>query len=321
VPHHQAMSSVAVVPAIPPAARRRLRRNRVERLAGGQDGVLHRRQLYAAGITRSEVKAELRAGRWIRLGRQSIGVGPGGERAQWFRAVFEVGADAALDGSTALMAAGLGQFEDVLHVSVSKGHRHGGARGVRVHETRRRRPDDVLPGALPTVRPAVAAVRAALWAGTDRQAALVLAMSVQQRIVRADDLWAAVETIRRDRRRSLIRAVVADVRGGAESLGELEFGRLCRRSGLPTPDRQSVVRTPQGRYYLDCRFERFGVVVEIDGVHHMSTDTWVADALRQNELTIRSDRVLRVPLLGLRVQAPLFVEQLRAALRSGGWNG
>jgi hypothetical protein len=294
---------------------------RVERLAAVQDGVLHRRQLYAAGITRSEVKAELRAGRWTRLGRQSIGVGAAGERAPWFRAVFEVGADGALDGATALTAAGLRQFDDVIHVSVSKGHRHGGARGIQVHETRRRRPDDVLPGDLRTVRPAVAAVRAALWARTDRQAALVLAMSVQQRIVQADELWTAVESIRRDRRRWLIRTVVADVLDGAESLGELEFGRLCRRSGLPAPDRQSVVRTPRGRYYLDCRYDRFGVVVEIDGAHHMSTDTWVADAIRQNEITIRSDRVLRVPLLGLRVQAPLFVEQLRAALRSAGWKG
>jgi hypothetical protein len=33
------------------------------------------------------------------------------------------------------------------------------------------------------VRPEIAAVRAALWARSDRQAALLLAMSVQQRIV------------------------------------------------------------------------------------------------------------------------------------------
>jgi len=298
--------------------RRRLFAARIARLQGGS---ISRRQLYRAGLTRAEVTAELRSGRWQRLGRQTIGIGDRSELGLWWRAVLEVGADAALDGVTALVAAGLRHFEDVVHVSVSKGTRYRRSPGVVVHETRRRHPSDLATGGPPRVLAEIAAVRGALWARSDRQAALVIAMCVQQRLTTPGPLWDAVESVRRDRRRSLIRSVTRDVLIGAESLGELDFARMCRRAGLPTPDRQAVRVVPGGRAYLDCRFDRYRVVVEIDGIHHLEPDNWIADALRQNEVTIGADRVLRVPVIGLRVRGEEFMDQLRRVLVSAGWSG
>ena len=79
---------------------------------------MHRRQLYRAGVTRSGVRAELAAGRWLRLGRQAIRVGPECENSEMWRAVFEVGASAAIDGVSALIAVGLCGFdEDLVHVT------------------------------------------------------------------------------------------------------------------------------------------------------------------------------------------------------------
>lgn len=277
-------------------------------------------------MTRSEVTAELRSGRWQRSGRQTIGIGDRTELGLWWRALLEVGADAAVDGVTALVAAGLRNFEDVVHVSVSKGTRYRRPAGVIVHETRRRRPDDLVEGGLVAgglrrVRPEIAAVRGALWARSDRQAALVIAMCVQQRLATPAPLWDAVEMVRRDRRRYLIRSVTRDVLNGSESLGELDFVRMCRRAGLPTPDRQVLRAVPGGRAFLDCRFDRYRVVVEIDGIHHLEPENWIADALRQNEVTIGSDRVLRIPVIGLRVRGDEFMEQLRRVLKSAGWFG
>lgn len=302
------------------SARYRVRRRTfVARIAGIQGGSISRRQLYGAGLTRAEVTAELRSGRWQRLGRQTVGIGDRSVLGLWWRALLEVGADAALDGVTALVAAGLRNFEDVVHVSVSKGTRYRRSAGVIVHETRRRRPDDLVAAGPPRVRAEVAAVRGALWARSDRQAALVIAMTVQQRLTTPGPLWDAVESVRRDRRRSLIRSVTRDVLNGSESLGELDFARMCRRAGLPTPDRQVVRIIPGGRAYLDCRFDRYRVVVEIDGIHHLEPDNWISDALRQNEVTIGSDRVLRIPVIGLRVRGEEFIDQLRRVLVSAGW--
>lgn len=72
------------------------------------------------------------------------------------------------------------------------------------------------------------------------------------------------------------------------------------------------------RFYLDVYWEQWGVVVEIDGVHHTWATNLVADALRQNSIALESDLVLRLPLLGLRVAADDFFVQIAEALRSRG---
>ena len=299
-----------------------MRAARVRRLADVQSGVLHRRQLYAAGITRSQLRAELRAERWRSWGRQTIAVHTGqlGQPAVFQRAVFETGADAALDGISALTAAGLEHFESSLvHVSVSKSTTYRHSRGVRVHETRRRCDADVLGTSPPRVRAEVAAIRAALWATSSRQAALILMMVVQQRIATPAALQEAFVLIKRDRRRRSIAAVLADVAAGAHSMGELDFARMCRSRGLPEPDRQVRRRLPSGRVFLDVYWERYGVVVEIEGLHHLLPDVAIADSLRQNWLTIDNDKLLRIPLIGLRVAADEFLEQVEQLLSAHGW--
>jgi len=55
-----------------------------------------------------------------------------------------------------------------------------------------------------------------------------------------------------------------------------------------------VVRTgPGGRVYLDVAWEDVGLVVEIDGGQHALALNPVDDALRQNEVTLGDDLVLR----------------------------
>ena len=58
---------------------------------------------------------------------------------------------------------------------------------------------------------------------------------------------------------------------------------------------------PGGRVYLDVAWEDIGLVVEIDGGHHALALNPVDDALRQNEVTLGADMVLRIPVLGLRL--------------------
>jgi len=284
---------------------------------------MSRPQLYALGLTRWAVDAEVRAGRWHRLGRQTLFVldemgSPNPDAGRWW-AVLEVGPEAALDGVTALHAAGLHGFDQpTLQVSVPKSRHHGCGPGIRVYETRRRQPADLLGNDLPRVRPAVAAVRGALWAVTDRQAALVVIMTVQQRIATADQVLEAFGAVRRHSRRRFLLAVLGDVRDGVQSMGELDFARLCRRAGLPEPTRQVVRRGPRGRVYLDAYFDQWGVVVEIEGVHHQWESNQVGDTLRQNALTVAGDAVLRVPVVALRECPDPFLHQLAALLQERG---
>jgi hypothetical protein len=287
-----------------------------------QHGVASRRQLYATGVQRWDIRVEVRAGRWQRRDPQTVSdkTGPLDLRGQWWTAVLEIGAQAALDGVTALQAAGLKGFDEpAFHVSMPKSGRPRSWPGTQVHETRRRKPGDLVGAGIPRTRPAIAAVRGALWAKSDRQAALVFAMAVQQRLVTVEALAESMESVKRDRRRRLLLAVLSDLRGGTQSLGELDFARLCRGAGLPEPDRQVLHDLGHGRAYVDAEWIEFGLVVEIDGIHHLEAPALIADALRQNDLTNDRTIVLRFPVLGLRTDPGRFLAQIRTALLSLGW--
>lgn len=305
------------------AGPRDLRRRRVERLAAEQSGVLTRPQLYAAGVTRSEVRANVRAGRWQQVGRQSIALssGPLVRGAMLWAAVFEAGPRAFLDGVSALQAAGLERFEwDSIRVSVPRGARVRRIPGIDIRQTRRWAASDLHEGSgAPRARVEVASVRAALWARSDKQAALVLTMVVQQGLTTAEALGREMLRVRKDKRRALLHAVVLDLLEGAASLGEAEFSRECRRRGLPEPSRQSLRRTSRGACYLDVEWEGWRVVVEIDGIQHSWASNVVADALRHNEVTLDRTTVLRLPLLGLRVAPDDFFAQIERALNAAGW--
>ncbi len=245
--------------------------------------------------------------------------GPLTRQQQLWAAVFEAGPRAFLDGASALEAAGLERFKtDRIRVSVPRGARVRRARGLDIRQTRRWHPDDVVGRGLPRARPEVAAVRAALWARSDRQAALLLTMAVQQGIATAEAIALELLRVLRDKRRLLVQQVVLDLLGGVRSLGELDFAKECRRRGIPEPSRQVVRRGRNGRYYLDVYWDEWGVVVEIDGIHHSWAEQLVSDALRHNDVTLGHDLVLRLPLLGLRVAADDFFDQIEDALRSRG---
>lgn len=121
--------------------------------------------------------------------------------------------------------------------------------------------------------------------------------------------------ILRHKRRKLLACIVGDLMDGAQALSELDFAVLCRKRGLPTPTRQHVVPRPGGRYYLDVCWEQWCLALEIDGVQHESVQAAIPDALRQHAVTIGGLRVLRIPVLGLRVAGEAFLDQVQDALR------
>lgn len=78
-------------------------------------------------------------------------------------------------------------------------------------------------------------------------------------------------------------------------------------------------RCRNGTYYLDFLWEEWSLVVEVDGIQHSWVSAVVADAIRQNDITLKGARVLRLPLLGLRVAGDEFFAQIEQALADAGW--
>lgn len=288
-------------------------------VAERQGGVVSPRQLYALGLTRAEVRVHVRMGRWRHLSDQAVALhnGPLSERAHLWAAVLQGGPRAQLDGAASLVASGLERFTlDRIRVSVPRGARVRRSRRYDIRQTRRWSAADQAPRGIPRTRVPVAAVRAALWAASDRQAALVLTMVVQQRLASPEQLGEEALRIKRDKRRILVQVTVGDLLDGARALGELDIVRELRRRGLPVPERQVLRQDRRGRYYLDLCWPDLGVVVEIDGIHHAWAENVVGDALRQNSLTLTGDTVLRLPLLGLRLQPDDFFDQIAEAISS-----
>lgn len=296
------------------------RRSAIAAIARTQGSIVSRRQLYALGVTRSEVRAELVAGRWKRRGSQCVQVGDPDDSARWWMAVLEVGPAAVLDGVSALLVAGLRTITaDQVHVAVPQGGWLRRCRGVHVHETRRLREQDVLrDGGIPRTKPATAAVHAALWARSNQEAALFIVAAVQQGLLTTSELADAISQVRRDKRRRLLRGLLADVSDRIESVGEREFAAACRRRGFPEPTRQVVRRLPSGRVVYDNVWEDY-LEVEIDGAQHLDAAMAARDTLKQNAASLSGKVVLRIPNFAFRADPDPFLDQMEPVFRARGW--
>ena len=302
---------------IPDAVPTSVRRRRARELADDYGGVLSRALLRGCDVDHEMVRREIAAERWMGHGHQTVAMttAPLSAAARRWRAVWETGLKvAALDGTTALQDAGLTGFDDgLVHLSVKHTAEVTPLDGVRIHKVIRRLEHEVIHAGIPRTRPSVAAVRAAHWAVSDRQAALVLVMPVQQRLCTGAQLVEAESLIRGRNRRRLIHVLVHDIADGAHSLGELDVVAACRRRGLPEPTRQVVRRLPNGRAYLDIAWKEARLVVEVDGAGHAQGVQVIGDDLRQNEVQLGDELVLRVSLIGWRLVPEAYLDQICAA--------
>lgn len=296
------------------------RHRRVVAAAEETDYVISRRMLRALDVTRHHAAQQVAAARWRQEGNQTFSVrdAPLTDAAARWRAVWEVGHRVALvDGVSALQASGLkGWKDEVVHVSLLHSHAYTPVSGVKVHKIIRRVDGEALDNGVPRTRPAVAAIRAAHWAVSDKAAATIVLMAVQQRLVTPRQLWDARKVVRGRTRRAFIRTLVRDLAFGVQSLGELDVATALRERGLKEPTRQQVREMPNGRIYLDAYYEEERLVLEIDGAQHFEGLHQTADFLRANDLVVEGDRVLRINVLGFRLEQERFLDQLEAALSS-----
>src|SRR3712207_6040601 len=84
------------------ASLRHARRAKARRIAADQAGAVSRSQLYAAGLTRGELRANVRAGRWQRIGRHVVVLhtGPLEQATILWAAQLSGGPRARLDGAS-----------------------------------------------------------------------------------------------------------------------------------------------------------------------------------------------------------------------------
>lgn len=303
------------------AAVRKLERERrhalAQRVAQDHAGVARVGDLLGTGLTRDQIRAEIEAGVWRKVGRRTVFVA-GGEPAQqalWWWALWESGERSVLDGVTSLLAAGLtGWSAEVIHISLPNNAHPRPLPGVRHH--RLRDVGLVQSSGLRRTKAVPAALRAAQWAASDRQAATLIAMAVQQGIVSGAELLDHWHNVTTSPRRKLLELVIRDVCDGAQSLNELDFAHACRERGLPEPTRQAIRRGRHGLVFLDVLWDELGVHAEIHGAQHYSKLASIEDSLRANEVQIlgQASITLQIPVLGWRLRREEYLDQVAQAL-------
>ena len=273
------------------------------RLLTSQSGVASIGQLEGAGLTRHQVRAQVDAGRWRRFGEHCVlnhNFEPTRQQWMWI-ALLDNRGPAALAGFTSLELRDFrffGEEPQQIHVVVQRGAEYHRFPGVKIHESRRFDPADVVvTQGFPHLPFARSALDAAAWQPSRRYACGVMAAVVQQRVCEVAALQEALATVGRIRHKQPIRIALLDIAGGAEALSEIDVAELCRRFDLRPPDRQRVRRDRHGRKrYLDCEWDVPGVgiiVLEVDGGHHLLVEHWEADMRRERGVVIGGRTVLR----------------------------
>jgi hypothetical protein len=199
--------------------------------------------------------------------------------------------------------------DGIVHVITRTGRNVPPLPGVRIHESRTARPE--ASGTPPRQPVAPALISAASWTVRPEVAAGLLAAGVQQRAARPADLTVALDAAGPIRHAGLLRRVIDDLAGGAQSFAEIDVARLARQARIPAPRRQAMRVVAGRRRFLDVEFD--GWALEIDGAVHEEPARHAADLLRHNDLTLAGDRILRFAALTVRLEPSKVVAQLRFA--------
>jgi hypothetical protein len=278
--------------------------------------VVSRTQLASAGYDSDATRRRIASGEWQQIGNAFVlhsGI-PSGDQMQW-AAVLTAPGLVAVTARTAAVRYGLRGFASAaIDVLVA---RAGGSpmpiEGVHWHLSRRFSERDITIGnGLPTVSRGRAVIDAAIWTRQPRVACALMAASVQQRVVPTSALRQELAVAGAVRHGQLLRSILADIEGGADSLAEIDFVKIARKAGLPPPIRQSIRLDSAGRRrYLDVDFGTFAV--EVDGGLHLRAQNYWDDARRQNELVLGGDRILRFPSIAIRLEEHVVVAQLHRA--------
>lgn len=277
--------------------------DRIASLASSQHGVVARRQLLAAGISRSQIAWRLRHGRLHLLhpGVYAVGHRAVSDHARWMAAVLAVGRDAALTGRVAAAWWGMWRGRPGRTIGVvTTARRVAGADGMRLVATRSLPASDVVTvDALRVTTPARTVVELAATCDAYR-VANIMHEAAYRGILDLDQLSGALDRTRHrpDGTHAVIsRALAMHLAGSAGTRSGLE-SRLLRAieaAGLPHPHVNVRLRVAAGAIEVDFCWPLQRLCVEVDGVGHRRPRSRRADRARDRLLRAAGYHVVRIP--------------------------
>ena len=264
------------------------------RLAAQQAGLVTLQQALGLGLSRQTLRRLLRDDHWRRLATglfSTVPVPPSWETLAWGGTLLG-GPHARLGPEASGHLYGLVRKPprpiDVLVPADAPVRVAGPWRFVRER-------DGVRPARSPGSPPRLTAECAVLDLANQRSAgdvAGLMTAAVQQRLTSPERVQRLLETRARQRHRQLIMGMLAEVAAGVESYLEMLYLRTVERPhGLPRGERQD----PSGDlpYERDVKYDRYGLIVELDGKLGHDGEGRFRDMNRDNRHALRDELTLR----------------------------
>jgi hypothetical protein len=296
----------------------------IDELRHSQHDVLSRAQVLEHFEARG-VRSMVRTGRWQSPHSRVVVLHNGPlttEQRHWV-AVLAAPDGSALGGAT---AAKLDRFDlpvaddGRIEVVVPQGARRLGLPWVRTRWSTALDGLDVHPVAAPRrTRLPRSVLDVASDQAEPRLARTVVFAAVQQRLVTASALDAALDRRGPCRHHGQIVETILDLGGDIHSVPERDFDRIVTSRGLPRPTRQAVLRRPGGRHYLDAVWKEYRLAVEVDGSQHLDASQWDLDLRKAADVVADGLRLLRFTTFAVRHQKRDVGDVMVRALVSGGW--
>jgi hypothetical protein len=150
-----------------------------------------------------------------------------------------------------------------------------------------------------------------------------ISRGVARNLVGAAQLKAAARARRRFRWRNQIDEVIEQVAGGTHFPLEFRYDRDVERAhGLPTAMRQAKFRKPDGsRGFRDRYYEKYGLIVELDGREFHPEEQRGQDRARDNEAAATAGATLRYGWADVNRTPCETAAQVYRALRKRGYPG
>jgi very-short-patch-repair endonuclease len=297
-----------------------------------QHGVIARWQAAEAGLNSRLIDPQLHNGRWQTLyrGVYATFTGQPSRMAVLWAAVLRGGPGAALGYHTAAEVDGLvDRPSTAIHVLVSSSRRVTFTSPGRqemprvVIHYRARAQEAIHPSRMPPrTRVEETAVDLTQVAASLDEAFSWLARACSRRLTTAILLRAAMEARPKLRWRTQLSDALIDVGNGVHSVLEWRYLRDVElRHGLPRADRQAVSRAGKRTRYLDNRYRRFGVLVELDGrAAHPAESRW-RDVRRDNASAAMGMVTLRYGWTDVTEDPCRVASEIADVLRQRGWTG
>jgi hypothetical protein len=296
-------------------------------IARFQVGVITRQQALRSGLSAGAIRWQLTRGWWrpIHPGVYATFSGPVGRDAQLWAAVLYAGKGAQLSHETAAEVNGLTERQSgLINVSIPADRRVSPPIGVKVHlsaylDVKARFPRGVVPHTLveETIIDLVDEAKS-----FDEACGWVTA-AFGRRLTGEGPLRATLDARRKLRWRGQLDEMIIAAAGGAHSLLEFRYDRDVERAhGLPRASQQVPFTKPDGgRGFRDRCYEKFGLVVELDGRQAHPAERRGQDRSRDNDATAGGGSTLRYDWDDVTRHGCGTAAQVARSLASRGWTG